>query len=124
MAELLDLDEPVLRVAVVEEPLDSQDLLLVEALIHIFIDWEIPWNLHLSSFSVTHSNNIIEFTTLCYKRICRYNETHQASITHERHRHQLPPAEGEIPISTKCCFPLGMALIIGQVIKLENKKDH
>ena len=29
MAELLDLDEPVLRVAVVEEPLDSQDLLLV-----------------------------------------------------------------------------------------------
>ena len=29
MAELLDLDEPVLRVTVVEEPLDSQDLLLV-----------------------------------------------------------------------------------------------
>ena len=98
MAELLDLDEPVLRVAVVEEPLDSQDLLLVKALIHIFIDWEIPWNLHLSSFSVTHSNNIIEFTTLCYKMICRYNETHPTSITHERHRHQPPPAEGELLI--------------------------
>ena len=94
MAELLDLDEPVLRVAVVEEPLDSQDLLLVEALIHIFIDWEIPWNLHLSSFSVTHSNNIIEFTALYYKRICRYNETQPASIAHERHRHQ-PPLQKE-----------------------------
>jgi hypothetical protein len=104
MAKLLDLDEPVLRVAVVEESLDSQDLLLVEALIHVFIYWEIPWNLHLSSFSVTHSNNIIEFTALYYKRICRYNETHSSSITHERHRHKPPPAEGELPISTKCGF--------------------